>query len=149
MGAGQFYQGYLTTALAPEELLTEIGFPAAVPHTGAAFAEVARRRGDFALVGCAAQVTLAGGLIADARICLSGVAGVPVRGTTAEELLRRRPLDDTLLTRAADGLAASLSPPTDLHGSGEYRRHLAAVLIRRTVTQAHERAQARSFTGVP
>jgi aerobic carbon-monoxide dehydrogenase medium subunit len=72
VSAAQFYQGYLTTALAPEELLTEIRFPAAAPHTGAAFAEVARRRGDFALVGCAAQVTLTGGLIADARICLTG-----------------------------------------------------------------------------
>jgi xanthine dehydrogenase iron-sulfur cluster and FAD-binding subunit A len=141
VSAAQFYQGYLTTALAPEELLTEIRFPAAAAHTGAAFAEVARRRGDFALVGCAAQVTLAGGLIADARICLSGVAGVPVRGAAAEDLLRRRPLDDALLARAAADVAAGLSPPTDLHGSGEYRRHLAAVLIRRTVIQAHQRAR--------
>jgi carbon-monoxide dehydrogenase medium subunit len=149
VSAAQFYQGYLTTALAPEELLTEIRFPAAAPHTGAAFAEVARRRGDFALVGCAAQVTLSGGLIADARIGLSGVAGVPVRGAAAEERLRRRPLDDALLARAADDVAAGLSPPTDLHGSGEYRRHLAAVLIRRTVTQAHQRARAQPFLGSP
>ena len=149
LSAAQFYRGYLTTALADQELLTEIRFPAAAPRTGAAFAEVARRRGDFALVGCAAQVTLSSGLIADVRIGLSGVAGVPVRGAAAEELLRRRPLDDALLARAADDAAAGLSPPADLHGSGEYRRHLAAVLIRRTVVQAHERARAQPFRGSP
>lgn len=78
ISAAEFYRGYLTTALESGELLTQVRFPAAAPHTGAAFLEVARRRGDFALVGCAAQVTLAdrqaagGEVIADARICLSG-----------------------------------------------------------------------------
>lgn len=147
IGADRFYQGYLTTALAPEELLTEIRFPAAAPRTGAAFTEVARRRGDFALVGCAAQVTLEGGGIADARICLSGVAAVPVRCAVAEDLLRGQPLE-AALAAAAEAAAAGLNPPADLHASAEYRRHLATVLVRRTLTQAHERA-VYPFRGSP
>src|SRR5580700_7772021 len=78
--AADWFEGYLVTARRPDEILTEVRFPAAAPGTGAAFQEVARRHGDFAIVGLAAQLTLAeDGTITDARLAFSGVADVPVR----------------------------------------------------------------------
>jgi aerobic carbon-monoxide dehydrogenase medium subunit len=135
--ASAFFTGYLSTALAPSELLTQVRFPAAAPGTGAAFTEFARRRGDFALVGCAAQITAPGGVITDARICLSGVASAPVRCRAAEQLLLgQSPAGSELLDAAADSAAADLNPPGDLHASGDYRRHLALVLVRRAIARA-------------
>ena len=135
--ASTFFTGYLSTALAPSDLLTQIRFPAAAPGTGAAFTEFARRRGDFALVGCAAQITAPGGVITDARICLSGVAPTPVRCPAAEQImLGQGCLDPSLLDAAADSATVYLSPPGDLHASGDYRQHLASVLVRRAITRA-------------
>jgi carbon-monoxide dehydrogenase medium subunit len=180
--AAQFFDTYLTTALEPDELLTEIRFPAAAPHTGAVFLEVARRRGDFALVGVAAQVTVGldsstfpggtnapqetsdpsapvipassadgavksgseGGrseaVIADVRLCVSGVSGAPFRCDAAERLLRGRTPSEASLQEAADSVMAAIEPPGDLHATADYRRHLAGVLIRRATAQAYHRA---------
>jgi aerobic carbon-monoxide dehydrogenase medium subunit len=135
--ASAFFTGYLSTALAPSELLTEVRFPAAARGTGAAFTEFARRRGDFALVGCAAQVTAPGGVVTEARICLSGVASTPVRCLAAEQMLLGQSVADAQLLEAAAGsVTAGLSPPGDLHASGDYRRHLAFVLVRRAIARA-------------
>jgi carbon-monoxide dehydrogenase medium subunit len=138
--AADFFFGYLSTVLSPSELLTEIRFPVASPATGAAFTEFARRRGDFALAGCAAQLAIAGGLITDARICLSGVGPVPVRCHGAERLLGGQRAGSDVFRAAAETAAAGLDPPSDLHASGEYRRHLASVLARRALEQAADRA---------
>jgi carbon-monoxide dehydrogenase medium subunit len=153
--AAQFFDTYLTTALEPDELLTEIRFPVAAPRTGAVFLEVARRRGDFALVGVAAQVTVApmtvkpsseedrgGAVIADVRLCVSGVSGAPFRCTEAERLLRGRVPDDEALREAAESVTNAIEPPGDLHATADYRRHLAGVLIRRATSQAYHRAVA-------
>jgi aerobic carbon-monoxide dehydrogenase medium subunit len=144
--AASFFQGYLTTALSPFDLLVAIRFPVAPSGTGACFEEVARRRGDFALVGCAAQVTVLDGVAAEVRICLSGVGPIPFRCRVAEGLLRGLavPLGASALESAADAAVASLAPPTDLHASGDYRRHLARVLVQRAVERSVERA-ASSF----
>src|SRR5579872_7440135 len=83
--AADWFEGYLATSRRPDELLTEVRFPAAAPGTGVAFLEVARRHGDFAIVGLAASLTLADGVISDARLAFSGVADVPVRATDAED----------------------------------------------------------------
>jgi carbon-monoxide dehydrogenase medium subunit len=151
--AARFFETYLTTALEPDELLTEIRFPAAAPRTGAVFLEVARRRGDFALVGVAAQVTVApmtvdpgrdeeqdGAVIADVRLCVSGVHGAPFRCTEAERILRGRMPDEATLQEAADSVTDAIAPPGDLHATADYRRHLAGVLIRRATSHAYHRA---------
>jgi aerobic carbon-monoxide dehydrogenase medium subunit len=91
--AAQWFDGYLTTSRRPDELLAEVRFPAARPGTGVSFEEVARRHGDFAIVGLAASLVLSGGVISDARLAFAGVSDVPVRATAAEDLLaggRRR-----------------------------------------------------------
>ena len=85
--AADWFEGYLATSRRPDEILAEVRFPAAGPGTGAAFQEVARRHGDFAIVGLAVSLTLADGVISDARLAFSGVADVPVRAAEAEDLL--------------------------------------------------------------
>ena len=116
----------------------------AAPGTGAAFHEVARRHGDFAIVGLAAQLTLAqDGTITDARLAFSGVADVPVRATGAEDLLGGRRPSAELFEEAAAAATAGLDPPADLHGSSEYRKKVAAALVRRGLRAAADNAQER------
>jgi aerobic carbon-monoxide dehydrogenase medium subunit len=134
--AADWFQGYLTTARRPDEILTEVRFPAAAPGTGVSFQEVTRRHGDFAIVGLAASLTLADGVISDARLAFSGVADVPVRATDAEDLLVGMRPSAELFAEAARLAAAGLDPPADLHGSSEYRKKVAAALVRRALRAA-------------
>src|ERR1700733_8596474 len=85
--AAEWFEGYLTTSRRPDELLTEVRFPAAGRGTGISFLEVARRHGDFAIVGLAASLTLSRGAITDARLAFAGMSDVPVRAADAEDLL--------------------------------------------------------------
>jgi aerobic carbon-monoxide dehydrogenase medium subunit len=139
--AADFFIGFFTTALEPDEILTEVRIPGAEPHTGSAIEEVARRHGDFAMVGAAAMVRLENGKVADARVALTGVSDVPVRAIEAEAILVGAEPTDEAIATAADEAAKSLSPPADLHGSSAYRRHIAAVLMSRTLTVAAQRAR--------
>jgi len=142
--AADWFEGYLATARRPDEILTEVRFPVAVPGTGAAFHEVARRHGDFAIVGLAAQLTLGqDGTIGDARLAFSGVADVPVRAAEAEAFLIGERPADVVFDEAARLATASLDPPADLHGSSEYRKKVAAALVRRGLRAAADNAQER------
>ena len=131
------------TSRAPHELLTEVRFPAAGPGTGTSFQEVARRHGDFAIVGLATSLMLTDGVIADARLAFAGISDVPVRATAAEDfLVGERPsaeLFDEAARRATDGI----DPPADLHGSSEYRKKVAAALVRRGLRAAADNADER------
>jgi carbon-monoxide dehydrogenase medium subunit len=141
--AAEWFEGYLTTSRRPEEILVELRFPVAEPGTGVAFQEVARRHGDFAMVGLAASLTLTDGTITDARLAFSGVADVPVRAVEAEGLLVGQRPSAELFAEAARRAAEQLDPPADLHGSSDYRKKVAAALVRRglqaAVDNAHER----------
>jgi len=139
--AADFFTGYFSTALAPDELLTEVRWPEAADGSGAAFEEVARRHGDFAMVGVAAMVSLEAGKITSARLALSGVSDTPVRAGDAEAALVGVAPGDEAFGEAAQLAAAALSPPSDLHGSSAYRRHVAGVLVRRALAVAVARAQ--------
>ncbi|HUP01108.1 MAG TPA: xanthine dehydrogenase family protein subunit M [Gemmatimonadota bacterium] len=145
--AGGFYHGLFATALAPDEILVEIAVPAPPPRTGWAFREIARRSGDYALVGVAARVTLdEDGRCEKARIALFSVGDGPVLAEEAAEALAGRSLDDESLEEAAAILAdRDIDPPGDIHASADYRRHLASVLTRQALARAAERAtQARA-----
>ena len=107
------------------------------------FSEVARRHGDFAIVGLAASLTLSGGTISDARLALAGIADVPVRATAAEDLLAGEPPSDELFDEAARRAAEDTDPPGDLHGSPEYRKKVAAALVRRGLRAAADNARER------
>ena len=134
--AAEWFEGYLTTSRGPDELLTEVRFLAARPGTGTSFQEVARRHGDFAMVGLATSVTLNAGTITDARLAFAGVSDVPARATAAEELLEGERPTAELFDEAARVAAADLDPPSDLHGSTEYRKKVAAALVRRGLREA-------------
>src|SRR5215469_9036990 len=141
--AADWFQGYLATSRRPDELLTEVRFPAAGPGTGVAFLEVARRHGDFAIVGVAASLTLADGVISDARLAFAGVSDVPVRAADAENLLVGERPSAELFAEAARLATADLDPPADLNGSSEYRKQVAATLVRRGLQAAADNAYER------
>jgi CO/xanthine dehydrogenase FAD-binding subunit len=138
--AADFFVGLLTTALEPDEIVTEIHVPP--PRGGWGFAEVARRPGDFALVGIAAIVVAPDGRRGDsAQIVAFGVGEAPVRLRAAEAAMAGAALD-TARAQAA-GLAAreACAPFDDVHASGAYRRHLAAVLTEQAVSDALARLE--------
>ena len=141
--AAEWFEGFLTTSRRPDELLTEVRFPAAERGTGISFQEVARRHGDFAIVGLAASLTLSGGAISDARLAFSGVSDVPVRAVGAEDLLVGEGPSPELFDEAARRATDDIDPPADLHGSSDYRRKVAAALARRGLRAAADNAYER------
>lgn len=142
VGADDFFIGPLTTALEPEEMLVEIRLPPWPAGSGWSFMEFSRRHGDFALVGVLVRVGLdADGHCEDPRIALIGIGSGPVRARRAEELLAGETPDKHRLDEVVRQAASGLEPDDDLHASADFRRHLAAVLTRRTLTQALERAR--------
>lgn len=133
----EFFVGYLTTAIAPGEILTSIHLPSLPAGSGTAFLEVARRHGDFALAGVALTVTRSpSGVLAGGRIALFGVSDGPVRARSAEELLKGADPGQRLWAEVARTAALSLDPPDDVHASGTYRREVAEVLVARALQTA-------------
>jgi CO/xanthine dehydrogenase FAD-binding subunit len=141
VSAGDFFVGLFATALEPGELLTEIEIPKPGERSGYAFQEVSRRRGDFALVGAAAAVSLdRQGRCASARIALLSVGDRPMLAEHASAVLNGQPPSAELIRAAADAAAVKdIDPSSDIHASAKYRRHLARVLTRRVLTRAFER----------
>ena len=135
--AGKVYLAPLTTSLESDELATSARFTLPPEGAGWGFAEVARRHGDFALVGCAAVLALDGtGAVSHARLGFFGVGGTPVRSAPGEAALTgQRPIP-ARVAEAARAAAAALSPDGDLHASADYRKTVAATLAERVLTVA-------------
>jgi len=133
--AGDFFTAPLTTVLAPDEIVIAVEFPGLPPGTGWGFEEFAQRRGDFAVAGVAALVSADGGAAREVRIGLMGLHDTPVRARGAEAAFL-----DGGIEAAAAAVRGDADPMNDLHGSADYRRHLAGVLTRRVLTAAVERA---------
>ena len=144
IAAADFFVGLLTTALAEDEILTEVRFPVAPARTGAEFLEISRRHGDFALVSVGAQVTLSGaGAIEDIRLALGGVGPFPFDAAIqARRLVGSKPQEGDLGSLGAE-VAKSIDPTGDLHASAEYRREVAAVLVVRALRVALARAREK------
>jgi carbon-monoxide dehydrogenase medium subunit len=139
--AEQFFTGMLTTALAPDELLTEVRVPGLPPRTGGAFIEIARRAGDFALVGIAVLVALDdGGRVTRARLALCGAGPTPLRARDAERVLVGERPDGRVLDEVADKIAAATDPPSDIHASAAFRKKLARHVGRQAIELAVRRA---------
>lgn len=139
--AADFYTGLFGTALEEGEILVSVDVPAAAPRTGTAFAELSRRHGDFALAGVAAALVLDdAGRCSAARVALFGVADGPVLAASAAAVLVGEVPSAEAIRAAASAAAAALDPPADIHASAAYRRHLAEVLVRRTLPVAVTRA---------
>jgi carbon-monoxide dehydrogenase medium subunit len=140
--AGDFFVGTLTTALAPDELLTAVRLPLPSPGAGFAVEEFSRRAGDFAVVAAVAVVELNGGeVVARARVALAGVGPVPARLDRLEAALRGERLGPGAIRRAVADRPLGIEPEGDIHASAEYRRHLAAVLTTRALERAADAAR--------
>jgi aerobic carbon-monoxide dehydrogenase medium subunit len=144
--AADFFLSQLTTALLPTELLTEVWFPPGPRGAGSAWIEMARRHGDYALVGVAAVVTLTGERVEAARLALTGVGDRPIRARAAESRLAGEALTPGVLTEAAEAVRREIDPGSDIHATAAYRRHVAGVLtgraLRLAVARAREAARA-------
>jgi aerobic carbon-monoxide dehydrogenase medium subunit len=139
-----FYVGLFATDLAPEEALVEITLPPQPPRSGFAIQEIARRHGDYALVGLAVYVEVdAEGRCGAARLVYFSVGDGPVMATSAADLLVGEKPTVALIEQATQQAAAvDIDPPSDIHASTAYRRHLAQVLGRRALVEAFGRAGA-------
>jgi carbon-monoxide dehydrogenase medium subunit len=139
--ADDFFVTYLTTALEENEVLTEVRLPVLPERTGWSVQEVARRHGDFAMVGAAITLTVEGDRCSDARIVLFGVGPTPLRARAAEQVVIGATPGDSLFVEAGKQASDALDDPlSDVHASAEYRRHLAQVLTRRGLAEAAGRA---------
>jgi aerobic carbon-monoxide dehydrogenase medium subunit len=142
VAAADFFAGALRTALEPDEMLTDIELPVAAPRCGASFMEVARRRGDFALMGVACTVRLdENGRCTDARIGLCNAGDGPVYAANASRSLIGRPMGEREIDEAADLVQGAIEPGGSIHASPAFQRHLAGVLTRRALAAAQSRAR--------
>lgn len=145
VAADDLFSFHMTTTLAQAEILTEVRIPRLPPATGWAFEEYARRRGDYALAGVCALVTVGeGGACTEARLAGCGIGERPVRLAAAEDALQGSALDDDALRAAGEAAKACVTLPDDLQASQAYRADLLAALVRRTVAQATGRARGRA-----
>lgn len=146
VAAEDFFVTYLTTAVEPDEILTEIRLPAWPSGWGWSIQEVCRRAGDFALVGAVSLLQVDPDNVCQAaRLVLFGVDGTPVRVRRAEDALVGQRVDDNALREVEQIVAAELDPESDIHASAAYRKEVGGVMARRTLAEALDRA--RSGTG--
>lgn len=140
VAADDFFLDLYQTALAPGELVTAVLVPVARPDERFAFDELARRRGDYALVGAGIRVRHAGGTVAEIRIAFLSVAATPLRARAAEEALAGTVLDADAIARAQEALDDDLDPSDEAHMPAATRRHLARVLLGRLAGRIREAA---------
>lgn len=140
LDACDFFIGLLTTDVKPDEMLVDITFPAQEPRSGACFMEVARRRGDFALAGVAAIVTLdVEGHCSKLRLGLCGVGETPVDASAAAASLIGETFSDKAVEAVAADVQRLIEPAGNVHATSDYQRHVAGVLISRALRTAHQR----------
>jgi len=138
--ACDFFVGLLTTDVQPDEMLVDITWPVQKPRSGACFVEVARRRGDFALLGVAAIVTHdAEGRCSEVRLGLCGVGETPVDASGAASPLIGEKFGDKAVEAVAVGVRRMIEPAGNVHATPDYQRHVAGVLTGRALRAADRR----------
>jgi carbon-monoxide dehydrogenase medium subunit len=140
LASSEFLIGPLTSALEPGEMLTSALLPWLPAGAGWGFEELSRRHGDFAIAAAAAVVTVKNGRCHEARVSLGGVGPTAFRAAAAERLLHDGRIDERLLEQVAAAARDACDPVTDIHGTADFRRHLAGELTKRVVTSAWRRA---------
>ena len=133
--AQDFFKGLYATALKAGELLVAAEFPLPKPGYASAFGELARRHGDYAIVGVAAHGSTQGKKFSDMRVVFFGVADRPQRAGQLERALDSQPATAKAIAAALAGLDADLSPRADVHGTAATKLHLAKVLAGRVLRQ--------------
>jgi carbon-monoxide dehydrogenase medium subunit len=136
IAAADLFQDYLTTALAPDEVVTEVRLPGLEGY-GSSYQKFTRRAEDWSMVGVCALVSRGpDGTCDDVRIGLTHMSATPLRATAAENALRGGQLDEASIAAAAEQAAEGTDPPGDLNATPDYKRHLARVLTRRALEEA-------------
>lgn len=136
IAADDFFQGLYATALEPDEVLVASEIPLAGADHWFGFQELARRHGDYAIVGMAATARRDGGVLRNVRVVLLGVDATPLRASAAEAVLEGQAPDAGRIAQAVQALRESVDPLPDLTNSPETKRHLAGVLLQRLFTGA-------------
>jgi len=140
--AREFFLDFLTTALQPNEILTEVLISIPTEGHGWSYQKLANQASGYAIVGVGAVVILDGqGAVADVRVGVTGAAAVAWRAEATETALRGQRLDNGVVAAAADLVDGGIDFLDDLHGSAEYRRRVTRGLTRRAILEAAGRAQ--------
>jgi carbon-monoxide dehydrogenase medium subunit len=140
--ASDFFVGALTTDLRPDEMLVEIELPLPEPHTGSCFMEIARRRGDFAIVGVAVMMTLGErNECTGVRLAFCGVGETPVDASSAADGLIGHALTEEATRDVATSVQTMIDPAGSIHATADYQRHIAGVLTERALQTAHQRVR--------
>ena len=134
--AANFFHGPLTTALKPDEIITEIRLPAWPAQRRFGFAEFSRRRGDFAMAAAALFYDEEAGRAKNAHVGAIGVADRPIRLAAVEAAINGGAIDEATIAKAEAAAAASVDPPNDIHASGAYRKALIGVMVERALRSA-------------
>lgn len=138
----EFFFGFYQTALQPTDILTEIQIPVPPKGTGSAYHKLERKVGDYATAGVAVQLTINDkGICTAIGIGLTNVNPTPLRALRSEQALLNKPLTDENIAAAAQMASEDCSPSADLRGSEEYKRAMVAVLVKRMIKRAIERAK--------
>ncbi len=141
IAADDFFQDLFTTALEPNEVVTEIRVPRLAAHSGSAYEKLANRASHYAVVGCAAVVTLGGDRTGSAvSVVITGASVKPTRATAVEQALTGKVLDEAAIAAAASHAADGLELVEDIHGSKAYRAQMTTVMVKRALARAAERA---------
>lgn len=127
--SAEWFTGFLTTSLEPDEIVIEVRFNG--PRQYAALAEFAQRKGDFAITSAAIAFDVAEGRCQNTSIVLGGVGSEPFRSAELESLVEGQPVTAATWKSAAEKASKMVSPPADLHGSADYRRHLVNSMVQR------------------
>lgn len=139
--AADFFVDVMTSALEPDEIVTEIRLPKPAQPRAAAYLKVTHPASGFAVIGVAAQLKLNQGQCEEVRVGVTGLAPKAFRAAALENELRGQALDEALISSAASKAdAEAVDTMSDIHASGDYRRHLARVYAKRAVQQAAARA---------
>jgi aerobic carbon-monoxide dehydrogenase medium subunit len=135
VAAADLFEDYLTTAVAEDEVLTEVRVTV-LDGYGHAYQKFTRRSEDWAMVGVCAVVKVADGVVVDVRVGLTNMGSVPLRATAVEQALTGQPATAESFAAAAEHAADQTNPPSDLNASSDYKRHLARVLTKRALADA-------------
>jgi carbon-monoxide dehydrogenase medium subunit len=138
IAADDFFEGIMTTALAEDELLTEVRLPVISSQTRFGFYEFNRRAGDFAIAAALVTYRLADGVIIEPRVGIGGAEARPRRIPEAEAVLLNRPPEPETFRAAAEAAADAIDPIEDIQSDAEYRRDLVRAITRRALERAAE-----------
>ncbi len=139
IAAREFYEAVYTTALAEDELLTEIHVPAPAKGTGMSYQKIKRKVGDYAIAAAAVTLSMSAGQCTDAAVALTNVGDTALLSLEAAEAIKGSAVDARAIDRAADAAMADCEPVEDMRGTVEYRTAMVGEMTRRAIAEALSR----------